>query len=115
MVAAVLRVSKVRSGGGGYYLEVAAGSGTGIEPSGQWMGSGTPPWAHAGPVGGADLHAVLAGEDPRTGAVLGTRRHRVTVAGYDMTFAAPKSVSLLHALGDAQVSSAVAAGHARAV
>ena len=115
MVAAVLRVSKVRSGGGAYYLEVADGSGTGIEASGRWMGSGPPAWRLSGTVEAADFEAVLSGADPRTSHVLGTSRHRVTVAGFDMTFSAPKSVSLLHALGDPDVSHAVAAGHAGAV
>lgn len=46
---------------------------------------------------------------------LGGARARVTVAGFDLTFAAPKSVSILHALGEQEVSSEVAAGHRSAV
>src|ERR1019366_1791491 len=84
MVGPVLRVAKVRSGGGAYYLEVAAGTGTGIGAAGRWMGAGTPELGLSGPVQAADLHAVLAGEDPGTGQVLGTARHRVRVAAYDM-------------------------------
>jgi conjugative relaxase-like TrwC/TraI family protein len=79
------------------------------------MGAVTPELPLTGTVVAADLDAVLAGEDPGTGRVLGTARHRVRVAGFDLTFSAPKSVSLLHALGDPEVSDAVAAGHARAV
>jgi conjugative relaxase-like TrwC/TraI family protein len=116
MVVGVLRVSKVRSGGGAYYLEVAAGgSGTGTEAAGRWMDSGTPALPLSGLVAAADLDAVLAGETPGSGEVLGTARHRVTVAGFDMTFSAPKSVSLLHALGDGEVAAAVTAGHESAV
>jgi len=115
-VVGVLRVSKVRSGGGAYYLDVAAGgAGTGIEAAGEWMGPGTPALGLSGTVHAHDLDAVLAGENPGTGQVLGAARHRVRVAGFDMTFSAPKSVSLLHALGDPGVSEAVAAGHAGAV
>jgi len=115
-VGAVLRVSKVRSGGAAYYLEVAAGpSGTGIEAAGRWLGRGTPELRLAGTVAGADLEAVLAGRDPRSDTVLGAARSRVRVAGFDMTFSAPKSVSLLHALGEPEVAEAVAAGHADAV
>jgi len=114
-MAGVLRVSKVRSGGAAYYLEVAAGSGTGIEAAGRWTGTGTPELRLSGVVEAADLEAVLAGEDPGTGRVLGTARRQVTVAGFDMTFSAPKSVSLLHALGDGEVGDAVRAGHVRAV
>ncbi len=111
----MLRVSKVRSGGGAYYLAVAAGTGTGIEPAGRWTGSGAPVLGLAGAVRSADLEAVLAGQDPGSGQVLGRGRPRVTVAGFDLTFSAPKSVSLLHALGDPEVSRAVAAGHNGAV
>jgi conjugative relaxase-like TrwC/TraI family protein len=115
-VVGVLRVSKVRSGGGAYYLDVATGgAGTGIEAAGEWMGPGTPALGLSGTVHAYDLDAVLAGKDPGTGQVLGAARHRVRVTGFDMTFAAPKSVSLLHALGDPDVSEAVAAGHAGAV
>ncbi len=116
MVVGVLRVSKVRSGGGAYYLEVAAGgAGTGIEAAGRWLGTGPPELRLSGLVAAADLDAVLAGERPGSGQVLGTARHRVTVAGFDMTFSAPKSVSLLHALGDGEVAAAVTAGHESAV
>jgi conjugative relaxase-like TrwC/TraI family protein len=112
----VLRVAKVRSGGHAYYLEVAAGgSGTGIEAAGRWMGRRSDPLGLSGIVRAADLEAVLAGERPGTGEVLGTARSRVQVAGFDMTFSAPKSVSVLHALGDPEVAEAVAAGHGEAV
>jgi conjugative relaxase-like TrwC/TraI family protein len=115
-VVEVLRVAKVRSGGGAYYLDVAAeGSGTGIEAAGEWMGRGTAELDLAGIVRAPDLEAVLSGEDPATGQVLGTGRSQVRVAGFDMTFSAPKSVSLLHALGDPDVTDAVAAGHRSAV
>jgi len=116
MVVGVLRVSKVRADGAGYYLEVSdRGSGTGIEAPGRWTGSGPGELGLSGVVEAADIDAVLAGEDPGTGRVLGTARHQVRVAGFDMTFSAPKSVSLLHALGDGEVADAVAAGHAGAV
>lgn len=111
----MLRVAKVRAGGHAYYLEVAGATGTGIEAPGRWMGSGAPPMAMSGRVGADELAAVLAGEHPRTGEVLGTARSQVRVAGFDMTFSAPKSVSLLHALGDPEVVDAVAAGHEEAV
>jgi conjugative relaxase-like TrwC/TraI family protein len=114
--AAVLRVAKVRSGGHAYYLEVAGGAtGTGIEAPGRWMGAGAPPMSLSGVVGPAPFAAVLAGEHPGTGEVLGTARARVRVAGFDLTFSAPKSVSVLHALGDPEVVEAVAAGHDEAV
>ncbi|HEY7947523.1 MAG TPA: MobF family relaxase [Acidimicrobiales bacterium] len=112
----MLRVAKVRSGGHAYYLEVAGGAGgTGIEAPGRWMGTAGPPMSLSGVVGPDPFAAVLAGEHPATGEVLGTARGRVRVAGFDLTFAAPKSVSVLHALGDPDVAEAVAAGHDEAV
>jgi conjugative relaxase-like TrwC/TraI family protein len=112
----VLRVGKVRQGGQAYYLDVATGGGgTGIEAAGVWMGRGSARLELSGTVEAAPLEAVLAGEDPTTGGVLGTARHRVRVAGFDLTFSAPKSVSLLHALGGPEVAEAVRAGHGCAV
>ena len=107
-------MAKVREGGGAYYLAVAAGVGTGIEAPGRW-GPGASVLGLTGEVAGPDLDAVLAGRRPGDGAVLGSGRDRVTVAGFDLTFSAPKSVSLLHALGDGEVADAVAAGHDEAV
>jgi conjugative relaxase-like TrwC/TraI family protein len=115
MVAAVLRIAKVRSGGAGYYLGVAAGSGTGIEVAGRWTGRGPTQFDLQGTVQADDLEAVLAGEHPETGRLLGSARTRVRVAGFDMTFSAPKSVSLLHALGDPEISHAVGSAHDHAV
>lgn len=57
----------------------------------------------------------MEGSDPRTGELLGADRRLVTVAAFDMTFCAPKSVSLLHALGPDEVRCAVEEGHERAV
>ncbi|HUO48141.1 MAG TPA: MobF family relaxase, partial [Acidimicrobiales bacterium] len=111
----MLRLAKLPLGGHAYYLEVAAGTGSGIEAAGRWVGSGPGVLGLAGEVGAGPLAAVLAGCDPATGETLGGARHRVTVAAFDLTFAAPKSVSLLHALGDAEVGRAVGAGHEAAV
>lgn len=110
----MLRVGKVRPGGAGYYLEVGPG-GTGIEAAGRWIGPGPGTLSLSGRVESDAFAAVLAGEDPVTGQVLGTARPRVRVAAFDLTFCAPKSVSLLEALGDPEVASAVRAGHAGAV
>lgn len=56
---------------------------------------------------GAELAAVLAGDDPSTGECLAARQAR-KVPGFDLTFPAPKSVSLLWALADDRVDVAVA-------
>jgi conjugative relaxase-like TrwC/TraI family protein len=114
-LAQVLRLAKLPLGGHAYYLEVAAGTGSGIEAAGRWVGSGPAVLGLAGAVDTGSLAAVLAGCDPATGEPLGGARGRVTVAAFDLTFAAPKSVSLLHALGDAEIGRAVGAGHHAAV
>jgi len=112
----VLRVAKVRTGGHAYYLEVAASpGGTGIEAPGQWMGPGSAAVGLHGTVEAGPLAAVLGGDDPVTGRRLGPSHHRVTVAGFDLSFCAPKSVSLLHALAAPDVADEVGAAHGRAV
>ena len=73
-------------------------------------------WAEAreGKVEAGALHAVLAGIDPVTGGLLrdtkGTR-----VPGFDLTFSAPKSVSVLFGVGDRAVVDAIRRAHDAAV
>ena len=61
-----------------------------------------------------DLRAVLTGIDPRTGEHLHRAKNR-KVPGWDLTFRAPKSVSILWGLGDADVAAQVVAAHDAAV
>ncbi len=112
----MLRVAKVRAGGHAYYLEVAGGpTAPGVEAPGRWLGTGAKALGLAGTVDGDALAAVLRGDDPVTGRRLGPTHHRVTVAAFDLSFCAPKSVSLLQALGPPEVSGAVRAAHGAAV
>jgi len=112
----VLRVAKVRKGGHAYYLEVAGnGPGTGIEAPGLWLGTGAAALGLRGEVSGDALGAVLNGDDPVTFRQLGRSHDRVTVAAFDLSFCAPKSVSMLHALSPAPVAGAVRAAHVEAV
>ncbi len=57
----------------------------------------------------------MAGHDPATGRDLGRRMGEGSVRGYDATFSAPKSVSVLFALGDPEVRRQVVEAHERAV
>lgn len=112
----MLRVAKVRRGGHAYYLEVAGnGAGTGIEAPGVWLGAGAPALGLNGEVDGDALGAVLAGDDPVTARRLGRSHDRVTVAAFDLSFCAPKSVSMLHALGPTEIADDVRAAHVAAV
>ena len=114
----MLSIGKLAAGQQGYYLNaVAKGvedyyTGRGEVP-GRWVGSGADEFGLAGRVGDEALHAVLSGEDPTTGEMLvrGGRR----VPGFDATFSAPKSVSLLFALGGSEVSAAAVDAHEAAV
>ena len=114
-VLVMMSLWKLRVGAEAYYLaQVASGldeyyTGT-HEPAGQWAGGGAPLLGLSGSVDGPDLRAVLAGLAPDTGFTPnGTllRAHPRRVPGFDLTFAVPKSVSVLYALGDPLVRAAV--------
>ncbi|HJQ77616.1 MAG TPA: MobF family relaxase [Acidimicrobiia bacterium] len=91
-----------------YYLD-------GGEPSGRWWGQGARDLALEGDVDAVGFLAVMAGRDPDTGKDLGRGFGEMSVRGFDATFSAPKSVSLLWALGDQQTQAAVLEAHDRAV
>jgi conjugative relaxase-like TrwC/TraI family protein len=106
----VLRLSKLGPGREGYYLQTV-----GIEPPGHWIGHGSEQAGLGSEVGRDELSALLGGRDPNSGEVLGTGRSRVRVTGFDMTFAAPKSVSLLCGIADEDVAGEVSSSHRAAV
>jgi TrwC relaxase len=98
------RVDAVTSIGGGvedYYV----GSG---EARGVWVGTGSAALGIAGEVDGDALRSVLAGDDPVEGGPLRSSSSPVRVAGFDLTFSAPKSVSVIFGIGDEPVRTAVA-------
>lgn len=112
----MLVLSKLHAGDHLYFLATAEGSGrAGIEPPGRWIGGGASSLGLSGTVEGDGLQAVLDGRHPSGGGPLGADRRQVTVVGYDLIFCAPKSVSLLHALGPPEVTAAVRVGHEQAV
>ena len=91
-----------------YYL-------SGEEAPGVWWGRGADRLALRGQLERAEFLAVMAGEDPVTGEQLGRRFGEGSVRGYDATFSAPKSVSLLFAFGVEAVRDQVVESHERAV
>ncbi len=116
----MLRLAKVRHGGQAYYLEPTGWPelGTGSEPPGQWKGSAIPTMglAQGGNVDGNHLASILDGRSADGTSLLSeTSRRRIRVVAFDLTFCAPKSVSLLGALGDDDVAAQVIAGHEAAV
>lgn len=79
--------------------------------SSAWIGTGAETLGLAGQVEKADFAAVAAGLDPASLEVLvpakpGTGGREERRAGNDMTFSAPKSVSILHAAGVEDVKTA---------
>ncbi|MEO8698311.1 MAG: MobF family relaxase, partial [Acidimicrobiales bacterium] len=99
-------VDQVAQGIEDYY----AGAG---EAPGRWLAS-----SHQlgldGDVDAAQLRAVLQAHGPTDSYKLANTRNR-KIAGFDLTFSAPKSVSVLWALGDPGVNLAVRDAHQRAV
>jgi conjugative relaxase-like TrwC/TraI family protein len=118
----VLNIGKLRKGGELYYLNSVArgvedyylGSG---EAPGYWLATGAEDLGLTGEVGDNALRALLRGLDPRSGERLAnsSRSKRDRVPGFDLTFRAPKSVSLLHALGPKEASNQVVSAHDTAV
>ena len=91
-----------------------AGPGRGdADLGGVWTGAGAVGFGLAGGVGREELTAVLGGRRPGDGRPLVARRGGV--AGYDLTFTAPKSVSVLFALSVPEVGAEVLAAHDAAV
>jgi conjugative relaxase-like TrwC/TraI family protein len=116
----VLKIHTVRVGGHGYYVDDLPygreeANGLVTESPGRWLGEGASALGLAQRVEPQAFADVLAGRDPLSDRALPVRRDRVTVAGYDLVFCAPKSVSLLHALGPKELASAVGEGHDAAV
>lgn len=117
----MLSIGKLGHGQADYYLQVV---GQGIEDyytgkgeaPGRWLGTATRDLQLSGQVEADALRAVLNGNRPDNSKPLnrsGQGQNRVP--GFDLTFSAPKSVSLLFGLGDPDVSRAVRDAHEIAV
>ncbi|MAT05937.1 MAG: hypothetical protein CL424_12935 [Acidimicrobiaceae bacterium] len=92
-----------------YYLQSG-------EPRGVWLGDGAPMLGLAGEIADDDFLALMAGMDPqRPDRHLGRRYDDKSARGYDVTASAPKSVSILFALGDDDVRRDVLDAHDAAV
>lgn len=87
------------------------------EAPGYWLASGARDLKLQGEVGEDQLRAMLNGHHPETGKRLmnGKPTKRERVPGFDLTFRAPKSVALLHALGGKEASNEVVSAHDAAV
>ncbi|KCZ52163.1 MobF family relaxase [Hyphomonas pacifica] len=84
------------------------------EADGEWDGRGAERLALEGPVSKADFEAALNGHDPRTSTRL-TQIGKSHAPGWDMTFSAPKSVSVMWALSSPAERVRIEAAHRQAV
>ena len=92
-----------------YYLQAG-------EPRGVWLGHGAGMLGLGDEVDDDAFLALMAGMDPRRPEHhLGRRYDDTSVRGFDVTCSAPKSVSVLWALGDEDVRREVLAAHDAAV
>jgi conjugative relaxase-like TrwC/TraI family protein len=105
---------------GRYYVEqVAQGredyySGEGEAP-GTWLGAGARLLGLGGHVDEGGIERLLSGRDPATGAELRSRPPSGAVAGFDLTFKAPKSVSIIFGIAEDDVVRELVAAHEAAV
>jgi conjugative relaxase-like TrwC/TraI family protein len=118
----VLSIGKLAAGpaAGRYYVEqVAQGredyyAGEGEAPGG-WLGSGAALLGLAGEVDARGLSRLLAAEDPATGQALRRPLPSGAVAGFDLTFRAPKSVGVLFGVAESGLAREAVRGHEAAV
>jgi len=118
----MLSIGKLGAGQERYYTEkVAEGaedyySGEG-EAEGYWLGDAARELGLQGEVTAEQLTAMLTGRHPLSGEPLGLREvpGRGPVPGFDLTFSAPKSVSLTWAFGGHPLGTEVKAAHAASV
>ena len=85
------------------------------ESPGVWTGRWSAGLGLAGVVEADDLRALVEGQHPSTGEDLLAGSRPRQVRAFDLTFSAPKSVSLLWAFATESVAEAVAAAHREAV
>ncbi len=102
-----------------YERQVAQGrddyySGRGESP-GRWTGSGADSIGIGGRVDDDGFMALVDGRDPGTGERLKRVGGRSKVAAFDLTFSAPKSVSVLFAIGEPALAAALVEAHESAV
>jgi len=84
------------------------------ESAGRWTGDGARLLGLEGEVAAGELEALLVG-GTAPGSAEPLRLTSTSVQGFDLTFSAPKSVSVLYAVGDEDVRRAVVDAHEQAV
>ena len=114
----MLSIGGMGSGQGNYYIELAKEDYylEGGEPLGQWIGTGSAEKSLTGTVNKEAFHALFQGYSPDGLAKFvqsaGSETHR---PGWDLTFSAPKSVSVLWSQVDAETRQVIQKAHFEAV
>jgi conjugative relaxase-like TrwC/TraI family protein len=85
------------------------------EAPGRWAGSGAQLLGLDGQLDAEKLAALMDGKNPETGEQLAGGRSERSTSAFDLTFSAPKSVSVLFALGDEHLAGQLIAAHEEAV
>ena len=110
----MLSIGKLAKGQEGYYLDAVARGAEDYylegEAPGRLLGAGPALLGLASEVDSDALAAVLDGRDPTTGTPLRSSKGG-RVPGFDLTFRAPKSVSVVFGLAEADISAVVAEAH----
>lgn len=87
----------------------------GGEPPGRWIGQGAERMGLDGEVKQGELRAAFHGYHPRTGEAIAARLGDAHKPGEDLTFSAPKSVSMVWASADDATRKAISEAQQRAV
>lgn len=116
----MVNVGKVIAATVDYYVEQVAASAEEYysargEAQGMWLGSTAAAFGLSGDVKAAAFREVLNGKKPGEDTPLSPYFGRRKVLGIDTVFRAPKSVSLMYALGDPWIQEQVRAAHEDAV
>ncbi len=115
----MLCIGRISAGQESYYTDLASGSyyTESGEPAGQWFGKGSADLGLRGEVDQETLANLLRGFTPdgRTAMVKNAGAGADRRAGFDLTFGAPKSVSVLWSQADKDLRDAIQAAHRKAV
>jgi Ti-type conjugative transfer relaxase TraA len=115
----MLSSKSIGSGGGAaqYYEGLAQEDyyTSGGEPPGKWVGEYAREIGLVGEVQKGELAAGFAGFHPRTGEQIARNAGDDHKAGYDLTFSAPKSVSVTWATADRETQQAISQAFQRSV
>lgn len=105
------------SGIAGYYEHLSADDyyEAGNEPPGQWYGRLAGVLGLEGNIQPGQLRKLFEGFHPETGKSLASNAGESHKAGWDLTFSAPKSVSVAWALADENLQHEIAVAHDAAV